>query len=92
MEYKNINGETIQLKTVEKKKKVKAKIDHYIAWASFYYVWRTKDTGSQIVLYEWTIVEKLDNDMFRVSFIDRNVNSSKKPFEKVVPKSIIKFK
>ena len=89
MAYKNEEWKIITWK--EKVKIVTENLGRYKVWAEFWYVWRTKETGNRIVCYDGIILEILDNDMYRVQFIDRERGKSKIPFEKTVPKKIIHF-
>jgi len=89
MAYLNDQWQIVSWKL--KKKKLKYEKDRYKVWTKFWYVWKTKDTGNRIVCYDGKILKKLDNDMYKVRFIDRYIHNSYEPFIRTVPEKIIHF-
>jgi len=90
MAFKDQLWNIIWTKTkIKKHKEIK---DIYKIWKTFHYVWKTRDTWNRIVYFEWKILEKLEDDMFKVEFIDRHKDNSNTHFIKIVPKKVIHLK
>ena len=72
MSYKDSNWNIVssKKKTIKEKRK---KIEKIVG-RKFYYIWKTRDTWTRIVYYEWIILEyDQDSWLVTIKYKDRNI-------------------
>jgi len=92
MAFKNSNWDIVWSTYVNTPKKVKWVLK--MKWKKFHYVWRTKDTWSRIVLYEWILLWEADESwIVEVRYLDRNLikNPDKTKVTRQLPIKFLTF-